>query len=83
MSKKPKVIYASDQLYRLLDDAARGLVLEVVCGTAAVYTVQMVLNAEEKKQYQAGGNGFLDKLAAEVFKTEAKLRKEGRTVPVT
>lgn len=82
MSKKLKVIYASDQMYRLLEDPAKGLILEVAVGTAAVYTVQMVLSAQEKQQYQAGGNGYLDKLAVEVFRNEPKLRAEGRTVPV-
>ena len=82
MSKKPKVIFASDKLYKLLDEPGRGLVLEVVVGTSAMYAVRMALNDLEKKNYEVKGNAYLDTLADEVVRDEKKFRAEGRTVPV-
>jgi hypothetical protein len=82
VAKKPKVIYESDQMYKLLEDPQQGLILEVVCGTAALYAVRMVLNDAEKKQYAEGRATYLDALAGEVARNEPKYRAQGRTVPV-
>ncbi len=82
MSKKPKVVYESDKLYKLLEDPKQGLVLEVVAGSSAMYAVRMALTQAEKDQYSAKGIAYLDGLAADVVKNEKSYRDQGRTVPV-
>jgi hypothetical protein len=82
VSKKPKVIYESEQMYKLLDDGKGGLVLEVVCGTAAMYAVRMSLTDAEKQKYGKEGAAWLDGLAADVVKNEPRYREQGRTIPV-
>jgi hypothetical protein len=82
VAKKPKVIYESDKMYRLLEDREQGLILEVVCGTAAQYAVRMALNDSEKEQYAKGRVEYLDSLADQVARDEPKYRAQGRTTPV-
>ncbi len=52
--------------YALLEDDARGLVLQVGVGRVLRATMRLVLSREERERYEAEGKGFLDDLAKRV-----------------
>lgn len=49
-----------------LYEKEENLFLEVVCGTVAVFTVTIQLNEEEKENYTAMGESYIDILASQI-----------------
>ncbi len=50
----------------MLFAAGERLLLSVVCGTVAIYTLDLELNAAEVAEYRAAGNAAVARLAAAV-----------------
>lgn len=49
-----------------LYEKEENLFLEVICGTVAVFTVTIQLNEEEKENYTAMGESYIDILASQI-----------------
>jgi hypothetical protein len=62
-----QVLYQSPLLYRVLREASGALVIEVVVGGIAMYTVRVRLDPEETEAYAREGSGFSDRLAREIM----------------
>ena len=63
----------------LFEEPDGSLVLEVVVGTIALYSVELVLDAQEVERFRRDGATFIETLARDVTKDEARYRAAGRT----
>jgi hypothetical protein len=62
-----EVLYQSPLMYRVLREAGGPLVIEVVVGGIAMYTVRVRLDEGEAAAYARDGSGFSDRLAHEIM----------------
>jgi len=51
------------------------LILSVVCGTIALYDIEIKLSAEQKEKFSKEGQGFIDLLAEEIRYNPLKYNK--------
>lgn len=61
-----QVLHQSPMLYRVLREASGALVIEVVVGGMAMYTVRVRLNDDEATAWSREGRAFSDRLAKEI-----------------
>lgn len=62
-----EVLHQSPLMYRVLREAGGRLVIEVVVGGIAMYTVRVRLDDVEAEAYAREGSGFSDRLAREIM----------------
>jgi len=62
-----EVLHQSPLMYRVLREASGKLVIEVVVGGIAMYTVRVRLDDEEAASYASEGSRFSDRLAKEIM----------------
>ena len=74
-----RLIHERSGSHLLFEEPDGSLVLEVLVGTIALYTVALVLDADELIRYRAEGVAFVDELANDVVKHEPRYRAAGRT----
>ena len=61
-----KEIVKKNWQYVLYQTEQNKLVLSVVCGSVALYDVDIILNSEEEERFKNEGVKFLDELAAKI-----------------
>lgn len=59
-------IERSDLQWSLYETESGALVLSVLCGTVAIYTIDIVLVAHERESYESEGRLYIDRLAGHV-----------------
>jgi len=62
-----EVLHQSPLMYRVLRESHGALVIEVVVGGIALYTVRVRLNAEESAAWAREGSRFGDRLAEAIM----------------
>ena len=74
-----RLIHECSGSHLLFEESDGSLVLEVLVGTIALYTVAVVLDAEEVARFRTQGVTFVDELANDIVKHEPRYRAAGRT----
>lgn len=74
-----EVLYQSPLMYRMLREAGGTLVIEVVVGGIAMYTVRVRLDGDEAAAYTREGSGYSDRLARDIM---ARPKYDGRAYEV-
>lgn len=62
-----EVLYQSPLMYRVLREGSGKLVIEVVVGGIAMYSVRVRLDAHEAEAYAREGTAFSDGLARQIM----------------
>lgn len=62
-----EVLYQSPLMYRILREPSGALVIEVVVGGMAMYSVRVRLDADEAEAYARDGTRYSDRLAKEIM----------------
>lgn len=74
-----QVLLRSPLMYQLVRDSRGALIIEVVVGGIAMYSVRVRLDAQETAAYAQEGQAFTDRLAQAIM---ANPRFGGRAEPV-
>lgn len=62
----PQELDRSDMEWILYRTASDVLVLSVLCGTVAMYSIDIALTPSERREYERDGRRFIDVLAGRV-----------------
>ena len=66
------VFVDQERMYRLFRNRLGEIGIAVLCGGIGMYEVKLLLNDEERREYEARGRRYLDDLARDVAKNLKK-----------
>ena len=67
MSEETIILHNSPMMYDVIREASGALVIEVVVGTIALYTVRVRLDASEQASFEREGAIFSDAMARAIM----------------
>jgi hypothetical protein len=72
MRNEEDIFIDHERMYRAFRNDRGEIGIAVLCGGIGLYEVKLLLNEEERREYEAGGRQYLDVLARDVAKNERK-----------